>query len=62
MQILLWTQGRRNWEEGAFESGLRKFAPDPVVDFFFKKWQRNYKSWSDPVNENFFEMHLIQLL
>ena len=32
-----------------FESGLRKFALDPVVVIFFKKLQKNYKWWSDPV-------------
>jgi hypothetical protein len=30
-----------------FGLGLRKFALDPVVVIFFKKWQKNYKWWSD---------------
>ena len=28
---------------------LRKFTLDPVVVIFFKKCQKNYKCWSDPV-------------
>ena len=28
-----------------FESGLKKFALEPVVMFFFKKCQKDYKCW-----------------
>ena len=28
-----------------FEFGLRMFALDPVVVIFFKKCEKNYKSW-----------------
>ena len=37
-----------------FGLGLRKFALDPVVVIFFKKLQKNYKWWSDPVIVNIF--------
>ena len=33
--------------------GLSKFALDPVVVIFFKKCQKNYKWWSDPVLRKF---------
>ena len=45
-----------------FGLGLRKFALDPVFVIFFKKWQKNYKWWSNPIVVNFFEMHLLQWL
>ena len=45
-----------------FGSGLKKFGLDPVVVIFFKKCQKNYKCWSDPVGVIIFEMHLIQRL
>ena len=35
-----------------YDLGLKKFALDPVDVIFFKKYQKNYKYWSDPVVVN----------
>ena len=44
-----------------FESGLKKFALEPVVMFFFQKMSKRLQVLADPV-VIFFEMHLIQHL
>ena len=36
-----------------FGSGLRKFALDPVIVFFFSKMQKDHKWWSDPFLRKF---------
>jgi hypothetical protein len=45
--------GEQGFRPCPFGSELKKFALDPVVVIVFKKCQKNYKCWSDPVAANF---------